>query len=142
MKDKPVIVTLCGSTRFIGAFNDARQKETLKGKIVLSIEIVTTQNKWARKIWKHDPQHSNPETKIMLDELHLRKIDLSDEVLMLNVNGYIGESTRKELYYALHNNKKIRWLEEPTKDFLLSIGLTLEETTTIECPGWTYLNSI
>jgi len=51
-------------------------------------------------------------TKAKLDELHLRKIDLADEVLILNVDGYIGESTRNELNYAKSKGKKIRFLEE------------------------------
>jgi hypothetical protein len=49
--------------------------------------------------------------KYRLDELHKRKIDLADEVLILNVGGYIGESTRSELEYAREHDKIIRWLE-------------------------------
>lgn len=103
--DLPTVVCLCGSTRFIDAFNEARKTETLAGKIVLSIEIVTTQSR------EHDPQFVNPEVKAMLDELHLRKIDLADEVLILNVGGYIGESTSRELAYAKEHGKVIRYLE-------------------------------
>lgn len=105
---KPIIVCLCGSTRFVDTFNEWRQKLTLEGKIVLSIEIVTTQRK------DQDPQHCAPEVKAMLDELHLRKIDIADEILVLNVGDYVGESTRREILYAQLNCKKIRWLE-PTK---------------------------
>ena len=47
----------------------------------------------------------------MLDELHLRKIDLADTVWILNVGGYIGESTRKELEYAQRIGKRILFLE-------------------------------
>lgn len=102
---KPIIVTLCGSTRFIDTFNGARQSETLKGKIVLSIEIVTSQ------AFKDDPRYNDPELKAMLDELHLRKIDISDEVLVLNVDGYIGESTRAEIIYAEKKGIPIHYLE-------------------------------
>jgi len=49
--------------------------------------------------------------KAMLDDLHLRKIDLADEVLILNVGGYIGESTARELKYAQRLGKKVRFLE-------------------------------
>ena len=49
--------------------------------------------------------------KEMLDELHKRKIDLADEVFVLNVGGYIGESTRSEIEYAQEHQKKIRYLE-------------------------------
>ena len=51
------------------------------------------------------------EQKVKLDELHLRKIDLADEVLILNVGGYIGESTGRELAYARQHGKTIRFLE-------------------------------
>lgn len=92
--DFPHIVTLCGSTRFVDTFNDYRKTLTHAGQIVLSIEIVTTQQ------YNEDPQHVNRPNKEMLDELHKRKIDLSDSILVLNVNDYIGESTRAEIEYA------------------------------------------
>jgi hypothetical protein len=101
----PKIICLCGSTRFVNTFNEWRQKLTLEWKIVLSIEIVTTQSE------EQDPQHSNLETKEMLDKLHLRKIDLADEVMILNVSGYIGESTAKEIIYAESVGKPITYLE-------------------------------
>lgn len=52
-----------------------------------------------------------PEQKIALDELHKRKIDLADEVYVLNVGGYIGESTKSEIQYAKEIRKRIRYLE-------------------------------
>jgi hypothetical protein len=52
--------------------------------------------------------------KAMLDQLHLRKIDLADEVLVLNVGGYVGESTRREIEYARKRGKVLRYLEPPT----------------------------
>ena len=100
------IITLCGSTRFVDTFNEWRKRLTLEGKIVLSIEIVTSQSR------QDDPQHNNHTMKTMLDELHLRKIDLSDEVLVLNVGGYIGKSTRNEINYAQKTGKIIKYLEE------------------------------
>jgi hypothetical protein len=100
------VVCLCGSTRFVEHFNEWRKRLTYEGKIVLSIEIVTTQAA------HEDPQHVNASLKSMLDELHLRKIDLSTEVMILNVDGYIGESTRREMNYALAQGKPIRFLEE------------------------------
>lgn len=103
--ERPSIVCLCGSTRFVSAFNKAKEDETLAGHIVLSIEIVTTQSR------NDDPQYANPKVKAMLDELHLRKIDLADEVFILNVGGYIGESTQEELQYAIKHGKRIRFLE-------------------------------
>jgi len=102
---KPKIVCLCGSTRFVDTFNEWRERLTLEGKIVLSIEIVTTQ------LREEDPQYANPEIKAMLDELHKRKIDLADEVLVLNVGGYIGDSTRSEIDYAHAHHKPVKYLE-------------------------------
>ena len=100
------VVCLCGSTRFVDTFNEWRKILTYEAKIVLSIEIVTSQSV------QTDPQHCNAELKEMLDELHLRKIDLADEVMVLNVGGYIGESTRKEITYAESIEKPIKYLEQ------------------------------
>jgi hypothetical protein len=102
---KPEIVCLCGSTRFVDTYNEWRKILTYQGKIVLSIEIVTSQSQ------KNDPQFVNSDLKKMLDELHLRKIDLADTVMFLNVNGYMGESTKRELEYAKQQNKKLIFLE-------------------------------
>jgi len=105
LEDRPKIICLCGSTRFVDTFNEWRKTLTLEGCIVLSIELVTTQSA------KEDPQHSNHKVKQMLDELHLRKIDLADEVMILNVGGYIGNSTRAEIEYAESKGKPINYLE-------------------------------
>ena len=48
--------------------------------------------------------------KEMLDDMHLRKIDLADEIFVVNVNGYIGESTRREIAYAKSTGKKVNYL--------------------------------
>ena len=104
---KPPITVLCGSTRFVDEFNRQAKELTEAGHIVLSIEVVTTQAR------DQDPQHANPELKARLDELHKRKIDLADEVLVLNVGGYLGESTRSEIAYADRVGKPVRFLVEP-----------------------------
>jgi hypothetical protein len=103
--ERPRIVCLCGSTRFVDEFNHQRKILTEAGEIVLSIEVVTTQAR------EDDPQHANPELKARLDELHKRKIDLADYVLVLNVGGYVGESTRGEIDYAHGVGKPVTWLE-------------------------------
>jgi hypothetical protein len=102
---KPEIVCLCGSTRFVDEFNRQRVTLTRNGLIVLSIEVVTTQAR------EDDPQHVHPQLKAELDELHKRKIDLADWVMVLNVGGYIGESTRSEVEYAERAGKPISYLE-------------------------------
>lgn len=100
--DRPTIVCLCGSTRFGEAFREANLRETLAGRIVLSIGCE----------WHGDQALGlTEEDKRRLDELHLRKIDLADQVLILNVNGYIGESTARERLYAIVHGKCIRYLE-------------------------------
>jgi hypothetical protein len=104
---KPPIVCLCGSTRFYEAFMAANYRETMAGRIVLSVGFF---------MHRPDQQHGQsfgctPEQKIALDELHKRKIDLCDEVLVLNVAGYIGDSTRSEIEYAIAAGKPIRYLE-------------------------------
>lgn len=103
---------LCGSTRFVDEFNRQRKELTEAGAIVLSIEVVTTQSR------EQDPQHANPDLKQRLDELHKRKIDLADRVLVLNVGGYIGESTKAEVRYARTIGRPVEWLEGPSQHWL------------------------
>ena len=109
----PTIVCLCGSTRFYEAFQKANYEETMAGKIVLSVGF-----------YPHSAEQvhgetigCDAETKQRLDELHLRKIDIADEVLILNVGGYIGESTQRELIYAVKLGKRISFLELPPGEF-------------------------
>jgi hypothetical protein len=102
---RPPIVCLCGSTRFVDEFNRQRHALTEAGAIVLAIELVTTQAR------DHDPQHVNPALKARLDELHKRKIDLADHLLVLNVGGYIGDSTRNEIAYATAHRIPVTYLE-------------------------------
>ena len=103
----PPIVCLCGSTRFMDAFFEAGWKETLAGKIVLSVGVC----KYADAGGAHGAEVLGPDTVQRLDDLHLRKIELADEVLVLNVGGYIGPSTGNELAYALALGKPVRTLE-------------------------------
>ncbi len=102
--DRPKIVCLCGSTRFMEAFFDAGWEETLKGNIVLSVGV-------CKHATSHGAEVLGPEVVTRLDELHLRKIEMADEILVLNVGGYVGESTRGEINHARALGKPIRWLE-------------------------------
>ena len=108
LKEIPTVVCLCGSTRFWREFQRASLRETMAGKIVLSIGAATGTDD---EHFGNLPQDEYDRIKADLDELHLRKIDLADEVLILNVHGYIGESTLNELNYAKQTGKKIRYLE-------------------------------
>lgn len=100
-KYRPVIVCLCGSTRFKDAYTEANKTETLAGKVVLSVGL----------LGHHEGLDMNGPVKQMLDTLHLFKVELADEVLILNVGGYIGESTRRELEHAKKLGKTVRYLE-------------------------------
>jgi hypothetical protein len=101
-RKRPTIVCLCGSTRFGEAFRRANLQETLAGKIVLTIGCDCKSD---------DVLGLSSEVKKQLDALHLHKIDLADEILMLNVDGYIGLSVRREIAYARQQGKRVRWLE-------------------------------
>jgi hypothetical protein len=121
---RPTIVCLCGSTRFGDAFAEAGWRETLAGKIVLSIGVVKTSA--ADAAGGHAGEALGQDVADALDELHRRKIDLADEVLFLNVGDYVGESTFGELIYARKQGKRIRWLEDSA---YTEEGETVEETT-------------
>lgn len=97
----PRIVCLCGSTRFKDAFLAAARKKTLAGEIVLTVGMFGH---------KEGIDMDGPMKK-MLDELHLRKIDLADYVHVLNVGKYIGESTAREIEHARAHGKHVTYLE-------------------------------
>lgn len=103
----PSVVCLCGSTKFREDFMTANFEETMKGNIVLSVGFFmhTEVNRYILRAGE----------KEMLDDLHKRKIDLADEVLVINTGGYIGSSTRSEIEYAIMTGKPVRYREDPTK---------------------------
>ena len=102
MIQKYKIVTLCGSTRFKEQFLEVQKQLTLEGCIVISVGLFG--HAGDKEVWQ-------PGTKEMLDDMHLRKIDLADEIFVINVGGYIGESTKREIAYAAKTGKKINYLE-------------------------------
>jgi hypothetical protein len=113
-RGRPYVVVLCGSTRFYDEFVRANYEETMKGHIVLSVGFFANASPKKFKVREHGELVGiTPEQKSQLDELHKRKIDLADEVFILNVKGYIGESTAGELKYAQEKRKSIRFLEVP-----------------------------
>jgi hypothetical protein len=96
-------ITLCGSSRFKEEFEKVNRELTLQGNVVYSLAI----------FGHSDPiQQLTEEQKILLDAVHFKKIDNSESVFVINVNGYIGESTRNEIEYAQKTNKKIYYYEE------------------------------
>ena len=83
---------------------EVQKRLTLEGYIVISVGLFG--HSGDDEVWK-------PGTKEMLDDMHLRKIDLADEIFVINMGGYIGESTRREIEYAEDTGKKINYLEKP-----------------------------
>ena len=99
-----MIITLCGSSKFKDEILDSAKKLTLDGHIVLM-----------PCIFEHaDNEELTTEQKIRLDNLHKMKIDMSDAVIIVNVDGYIGESTYSEIDWASTHNKELYFLVNPT----------------------------
>jgi dCMP deaminase len=102
----PIIVCLCGSTKFKLEFEGAASAESLRGKIVIGPSFYT----------HFDNIDTTPAQGAELNVLHLRKIDLSDEVLVINKGGYIGDSTKNQIDYALGKDKFVRFLYDSPED--------------------------
>ena len=107
---RPTIVCLCGSVRFLEAFDQASLRETLAGRIVLSVGSHRQRDEDALA---HLTDAERAAALDHLAALHRHKIDLADEILVINTGGYTGPSTRAEIAYARARGKTIRWLEEP-----------------------------
>lgn len=101
MQGEYKVVTLCGSTKFKDEFLRVQKELTLKGNIVISVGLFG--HSGDNEVWIDD-------TKMMLDDMHKAKIDMADEIFVINVNGYIGESTRSEIEYAKKNKKSVKYL--------------------------------
>jgi hypothetical protein len=102
MIGKYKIITLCGSTKFKNEFIAEQKRLTLEGNIVISVGLFG--HSGDEEVWSEV-------TKEMLDDMHKRKIDLADEIFVINPGGYIGKSTRSEIKYALKTNKPVKYLE-------------------------------
>lgn len=102
----PKIICLCGSTRFTEQMLVLQWQLTKQGLIVLS--WCALPDSYTRESHIGDIEG----VKEIVDEVHKRKIDLADEVFVLNINGYIGESTRSEINYAIKTNKPVEYLEQ------------------------------
>jgi hypothetical protein len=96
------VVTLCGSTKFKDEFIKVQKELTLQGYIVISVGLFG--HSGDNEVWSDN-------TKIMLDDMHKRKIDMADEVFVINKNGYIGDSSRSEIEYAITTGKVVNYLE-------------------------------
>ncbi|MCR4722529.1 MAG: hypothetical protein K5629_01985 [Eubacteriales bacterium] len=96
------VITLCGSTRFKDSFLEAQKRLTLEGNIVISVGLFG--HSGDSEVW-------NEGIKEMLDDMHKRKIDMADEIYVVNVGGYIGSSTKSEIEYAISTGKTVSYLE-------------------------------
>ncbi|GAA0678702.1 MAG: hypothetical protein DBY38_05985 [Clostridium cadaveris] len=104
MVDKYKVITLCGSTRFKDEFMKIQKDLTLQGNIVISVGLFGhADGEFGTVI--------TDEVKIMLDDIHKRKIDMADEIFVINKDNYIGSSTKSEIEYAIKTGKKVNYLE-------------------------------
>ena len=101
MVGKYKVITLCGSTRFKDDFMRMQKALTLQGNIVISVGC-----------FGHSGDRITNEQKIMLDDMHKRKIDMADEIYVINHGGYIGESTRSEIDYARKHGKIVHFMQQ------------------------------
>lgn len=103
------VITLCGSTKFKDEFMKVEKKLTLDGNIVISVGLFG--HSGDQEVWDGMDEGTLSKTKKMLDDMHKRKIDMADEIFVINVGGYIGESTKSEIEYAKRHNKKVNYLD-------------------------------
>ena len=109
MVGKYKVITLCGSTRFKYEFMESQKRLTLEGNIVISVGLFG--HAGDAEVWENMDEGTLTKTKEMLDDMHKRKIDMADEIYVINVGGYIGSSTKSEIEYANATGKGIRYLE-------------------------------
>ena len=102
MVGKYKVITLCGSTKFKDEFIKEQKRLTLEGNIILTVGLFG--HSGDSEVW-------NEGVKEMMDDMHKRRIDMSDEIFVINKNGYIGSSTKSEIEYALKTNKNVNYLE-------------------------------
>jgi len=100
---KPKLICLCGSTKFKDEFEKITMEESLNGNVVMSVGCFE----------HHDDIRLSKGEKQNLDDLHESKIKMADEIFVINVKGYIGESTKKGILFAKELGIPIRYLEDP-----------------------------
>lgn len=110
------VITLCGSTRFKDEFIETQKRLTLEGNIVISVGLFG--HSGDNEVWENMDEGTMTRTKEMLDDMHKRKIDMADEIYVINVDGYIGPSTRSEIEYAKQTGKRVAYLVQPNSGAL------------------------
>lgn len=132
---KHKIITLCGSTKFKDEFIKAQREFSLKGYIVLSVGLFGhADNEYDENI--------TDEIKETLDSAHLQKIDMSDEIFVINKDNYIGESTKKEIEHAKSKNIIVNYLEAPARLVEVTFQEMLRTNDRIKCIHPSFENSI
>ena len=108
---KPKVICICGSTKFADLHSIAKWNFEKAGNICLMINYLPMwyAEEQGFKGFHHFTEQAG--VKEMLDELHLSKIDLADEIFVINKDGYIGDSTSAEIQYAIDHGKSVRYLE-------------------------------
>ena len=102
MTDKAKVIAMCGSLKFMKEIIHHTERLELEGNCVLSIVYPT----------KEDKDDYTEHEHRLLDKLHKQKIDMSDAIFVVNVGGYIGNSTKSEIDYARYKGKEVIYLEE------------------------------
>jgi len=102
MVGKYKVITLCGSTKFKDDFLREQKRLSLEGNIVISVGLFG--HSGDGEVWAEG-------VKEMLDDMHKRKIDMADEIFVINKGGYVGTSTRSEIEYAIATGKKVVYME-------------------------------
>lgn len=115
-------ITLCGSSRFKKEWIDVYFALTKAGHVIYTMAV----------FGHADGVEHSEEEKTKLDLVHLAKIEESDAIFVVNVDGYVGESTRREVQWAALRDKEIYWLEGPDNDdlgLLTGLGAQWENIT-------------
>ena len=118
MVGKYKVITLCGSTRFKDAFMEVQKRLTLEGNIVISVGLFG--HSGDNEVWEGMSEDTLTKTKEMLDDMHKSKIDMADEIFVINVDGYVGSSTRSEIEYAKAAGKVVHYLVDTEQPKMLS----------------------
>ena len=105
---KPKVITLCGSSCFVDIMAVAAWRLE-RDRLVITMGLHLLPQWYAADIPDHLAEVENCAAE--MDELHLRKIDISDQIFVVNVGGYIGESTAREIAYAEKHGKIVEYLE-------------------------------
>lgn len=101
------VVTLCGSTKFKDEYLKTQKRLTLAGNIVISVGLFG--HSGDDEVWENN-------TKAILDDMHKAKIDMADSIYVIDVGGYIGESTKSEIEYAKSQGKAVKYLSEDMEE--------------------------